>query len=196
VAQVTAEDVVDLYSGLLEQGVQLWVDGGWGVDALLGRQTRSHKDLDAIVAFEHLPALARFLSERGFSLKLIWENNRWAHCPEPPALVGREHPAVEAATAFVLEDDSGRELDFHVVRFDEYGRGMPAWNSDFVFPPEAFAGLGTVGGTGVRCLSAETQMRTHTGYVLKESDVHDLRLLHDRFGIDYPDEIADLLSAP
>jgi lincosamide nucleotidyltransferase A/C/D/E len=196
VAQVTAEDVVDLYSGLLERGVQLWVDGGWGVDALLGWQTRSHKDFDAIAAFEDLPALARFLSERGFSLKLIWEENRWAPCPEPPSLVGRERPAVEAATAFVLEDDSGRELDFHVVRFDEYGRGMPAWNSDFVFPPEAFAGLGTVGGTGVRCLSAETQMRTHTGYVLKESDVHDLRLLHDRFGIDYPDEVADLLSAP
>ena len=193
--QVTAEDVVDLYSGLLERGVQLWVDGGWGIDALLERQTRPHKDFDAIAAFEDLPALAQFLSERGFSLKLIWENNRWAPCPEPPALVGRERPAVEAATAFVLEDGSGRELDFHVVRFDEHGRGTPAWASDLVFPPEAFAGLGTVGGTRVRCLSAETQMRTHTGYALKESDVHDLRLLHDRFGIDYPDEVADLLSA-
>jgi hypothetical protein len=31
--------------------------------------------------------------------------------------------------------------------------------------------------------------------VLQESDVHDLRLLHERFGIDYPDEVADLLSA-
>jgi len=195
VTQVTAEDVVDLYSGLLERGVQLWVDGGWGIDALLERQTRPHKDFDAIAAFEDLPALAQFLSERGFSLKLIWENNRWAPCPEPPALVGRERPAVEAATAFVLEDGSGRELDFHVVRFDEHGRGTPAWASDLVFPPEAFAGLGTVGGTRVRCLSAETQMRTHTGYALKESDVHDLRLLHDRFGIDYPDEVADLLSA-
>ena len=56
-------------------------------------------------------------------------------------------------------------------------------------------GVGIVGGTRVRCLSAETQMRTHTGYALKESDMHDLRLLHDRFGIDYPDEIADLFSA-
>jgi len=195
VAQVTAEDVVELYSGLLARDVQLWVDGGWGIDALLERQTRSHKDFDAIVAFEDLPALSRFLSERGFALKVIWLENRWAPYSELLALIGREHPAVEAATAFVLNDDSGRELDFHVVRFDEYGRGMPAWNSDFVFPPEALAGLGIAGGTRVRCLSAETQMRTHTGYVLQESDVHDLRLLHDRFGIDYPDEVADLLSA-
>ncbi len=193
--QVTSEDVVDLYSGLLARGVQLWVDGGWGIDALLGRQTRPHKDLDAIVAFGDLPALARFLGGRGFALKEIWSENLWTPCPEPPALIGRERPAAEAATAFVLHDGSGCELDFHVVRFDEHGHEIPAWNSDFVFPPEAFAGLGIVGSTRVRCLSAETHMRTHTGYVLKESDVHDLRLLHDRFGIDYPDEVADLLSA-
>ena len=162
---------------------------------MLERQTRSHKDFDAIVAFEDLPALTRFLSGCGFALKEIWPENRWAPCPELLALIGREHPAVEVATAFVLKDDSSRELDFHVVRFDEYGHGIPAWNSDFVFPPEAFAGLGIVGSKRVRCLSTETQMRTHTGYVLQESDVHDLRLLHDRFGIDYPDELADLLSA-
>ncbi|MEJ7840702.1 MAG: hypothetical protein WKF95_02940 [Rubrobacter sp.] len=193
--QVTTEDVVDLYSGLLARGVQLWVDGGWGIDALLERQTRPHKDFDAIVAFEDLPALTRFLSGCGFALKEIWPENRWAPCPELLALIGRGHPAVEVATAFVLKDDSSRELDFHVVRFDECGQGIPAWNGDFVFPPEAFAGLGIVGSKRVRCLSAETQMRTHTGYVLQESDVHDLRLLRDRFGIDYPDEFADLLSA-
>jgi lincosamide nucleotidyltransferase A/C/D/E len=193
--QVTAEDVVELYSGLLARGVQLWVDGGWGIDALLGRQTRPHKDFDAMVAFENLPALTRFLSGRGFALKVIWPENRWALCPEPPALIGRERPAVEAATAFVLNDDSGRELDFHVVRFNEHGLGMPAWNSDVIFPPDAFAGEGIVGGTRVRCLSAEVQMSTHTGYALQESDLHDLRLLHDWFGIDYPDEVAGLFSA-
>ncbi len=110
-------------------------------------------------------------------------------------MVGRERPAVEAATAFVLEDGSGRELDFHLVRLDEHGRWAPAWDTDLVFPPEAFAGMGTVGGTRVRCLPAEMQMRTHTSYALKESDMHDLRLLHERFGIDYPDEVANLFSA-
>jgi hypothetical protein len=64
---VTAEDVIDLYSGLLARGVQLWVDGRWGIDALLEHQARPHKDFDAIVAFEDLPTLTRFLS--GFALK-------------------------------------------------------------------------------------------------------------------------------
>jgi hypothetical protein len=48
------------------------VDGGWGVDALLERQTRSCKDFDAIVAFEGLPALTRFLSGCGFALEETW----------------------------------------------------------------------------------------------------------------------------
>ena len=193
--RTTAEDVIELYSGLRAEGVRIWVDGGWGIDALLGRQTRLHKDFDALVALEDLPALTHFLGGRGFALKLIWENNRWAPSSEPLALIGRERPAVEAATAFVLEDGLSRELDFHIVRFDEHGHGVPAWDNDLIFPPEAFAGVGTIGGRRVRCLSAEMQMRTHTGYALKESDIHDLRLLHNRFGIDYPEEVADLFSA-
>jgi lincosamide nucleotidyltransferase A/C/D/E len=188
--RATTEAVIELYSGLRAEGVRVWVDGGWGIDALLGRQTRPHKDFDAIAAFEDLPALTHFLGGRGFALKLIWEENRWAPSSELLALIGRERPAVEAATAFVLEDGSGRELDFHIVRFDEHGHWVPAWDSDLNFPPEAFGGVGTIGSTRVRCLSAEMQMRTHTGYALKESDIHDLRLLHDRFGIDYPEEVA------
>ena len=193
--RMTAEDLVDLYSGLAAWGIGLWVDGGWGIDALLGRQTRPHKDFDAIAAFEDLPAITRFLGGRGFAPKVIWPENRWAPSPELPVLIGRQSPAVEAATAFVLEDGSGREVDFHIVHLDEHGRLVPGWETELVFPPEAFDGQGNIGGTRVRCLSAEMQMRTHTGYALKETDLHDLRLLHDRFGVDYPDESADLFSA-
>ena len=193
--RATAEDVIALYAALRAEGIRLWMDGGWGIDALLGRQTRPHKDFDAIAAFEDLPALTQLLDSRGFALKLIWEENRWAPSPELLALIGRSRPAVEAATAFVLEDGLGRELDLHIVRFDEHGQWVPAWDSDLAFPPEAFAGVGTIGGTRVLCLSAEMQMRTHTGYALKESDIHDLRLLHERFGIDYPEEVADFFLA-
>jgi lincosamide nucleotidyltransferase A/C/D/E len=146
--RATAEDVIELYSALR-------AEGGWGIDALLGRQTRPHKDFDAIAAFEDLPALTRLLDSRGFALKLIWEENRWAPSSELLALIGRERPAVEAATAFVLEDGLGRELDLHIVRLDEHGQWVPAWDSDLIFPPEAFAGVGTIGGTRVLCLSAE-----------------------------------------
>lgn len=29
--------------------MRVWLDGGWGVDALLGRQTRPHDDMDIVI---------------------------------------------------------------------------------------------------------------------------------------------------
>src|SRR5690242_455224 len=46
--QMRAEEVVALYTLLDDHGVRLWVDGGWGIDALLAEQTRPHKDLDVL----------------------------------------------------------------------------------------------------------------------------------------------------
>jgi lincosamide nucleotidyltransferase A/C/D/E len=37
-ADVEAEDVVEVVAFLEGLGVEVWLDGGWGVDALLGRQ--------------------------------------------------------------------------------------------------------------------------------------------------------------
>jgi lincosamide nucleotidyltransferase A/C/D/E len=37
-------DVIDIYSALDRQGINIWIDGGWGVDALLNKQSRPHKD--------------------------------------------------------------------------------------------------------------------------------------------------------
>ena len=52
---MTAADVIDLYSELEHLGIAIWADGGWGVDALLGQQTRTHSDLDIVVEQKHLP---------------------------------------------------------------------------------------------------------------------------------------------
>jgi hypothetical protein len=44
-----AHDVLDFYKTMSDVGVDVWIDGGWGVDALLGKQTRQHKDLDIAI---------------------------------------------------------------------------------------------------------------------------------------------------
>lgn len=41
-----SNDVVKLYKLFEENGIEVWIDGGWGIDALLGEQTRPHQDLD------------------------------------------------------------------------------------------------------------------------------------------------------
>jgi lincosamide nucleotidyltransferase A/C/D/E len=46
---MTAADVVEILGWLGTASVDVWLDGGWGVDALVGEQTREHNDLDLIV---------------------------------------------------------------------------------------------------------------------------------------------------
>ncbi len=190
------EDVIEIYASLLEHGVRIWIDGGWGVDALLERQTRAHKDLDAIVSFDDLPAMTAVLSERGFVLKHIWDENQWLRHEGRVLLIGPGETGGEVATAFVLRDALGREIDIHVMQFDERGRGTPAWRSIVPFPTDALTGRGVIAGSPVRCLSAAAQMRTHTGYPLQEKDIRDLRALHQRFGVAYPEEHSHLRTNP
>jgi lincosamide nucleotidyltransferase A/C/D/E len=186
------EAAAELYSLLADQGVGLWVDGGWGVDALLGEQTRPHKDLDLFVRLEDLATIIRVLVPLGFALKNIWEENRWVGYPVPVPLIAKESVGMDVATAFVLDDDLGREIDIHVLAFDACGNGVPAWNTDVFLPASAFTGHGTIAGTPVHCLSAPMQMLTHAGYTLQDKDICDLRLLYERFGVDYPPEHATL----
>src|SRR6202790_2175530 len=54
---MSGDDVVELVRLLEGSGVSVCVDGGWGVDALLGEQTRPHADLDIAVPHAHVPAL-------------------------------------------------------------------------------------------------------------------------------------------
>ncbi len=190
------QDVLKLYTLLGDHGVQLWLDGGWGIDALLGRQTRPHKDLDAFVAFADLPTLTTVLSQQGFGLKQIWEENQWLRHVGPVPLISNPATGDEIATAFVLNDARGRELDCHVLHIDEHGYPTPAWRCRLAFAPDDLSGQGMIAGVPVQCLSAAMHMGTHTGYQLQAKDKQDLRHLHEQFGIAYPAELAYLRTEP
>ena len=63
-----AQDVVAAVDALSEAGFDVVVAGGWGIDALLGRQTRRHSDLDLLVAGGRsaVQAAAAVLAELGY----------------------------------------------------------------------------------------------------------------------------------
>jgi len=90
---MTAADVVELVRLLRVHNVDVVLDGGWGVDALLERQTRPHADLDIAIAEDQVATLRRVLDERGFRVQ-----GESAHQPHN----------------FVLVDAVGRRLDVHV----------------------------------------------------------------------------------
>jgi len=63
---MTAEDVLEIIDWLEQQGVEVWLNGGWGVDALLGRQTREHQDLDLTISAKDRGAYSLAMQALGF----------------------------------------------------------------------------------------------------------------------------------
>lgn len=100
--EMTPEALVNLLQLFASTGIEVWLDGGWGVDALLGTQTRPHKDVDLILRVADLPRLLEILGTRGFEIK-----------PE-----GSE-------SNFVFEDRSGLEVDVHAIVFDRWKWHLP-----------------------------------------------------------------------
>jgi lincosamide nucleotidyltransferase A/C/D/E len=167
--EMRAEALVDLLQLFERAGIEVWLDGGWAVDALLGRQTRPHKDVDIILRTVDLPGLREILGSRGFEI---------------------QHGGTESN--FVLADHAGLEVDVHAIVFDRDGNGVYRMEngSDWIFPAAGFSGRGVVGDIGVRCLSPEAQVLCHAhGYVPTEKDFRDMELLQARFGVDLPPQL-------
>ena len=161
----TAADVLRVLGLLSDAGVEVWVSGGWGVDALVGRQTRTHRDLDLLVPLPQSLQAANALSSAGFTLETDW-----------------------FPTRFEVIDRHGAVVDVHPIRFDPDGAArleLPDgewWHLD----AESFDGRGAIGGRSVRCMSVAQQVRNHTGYEPSDADRHDLALLAEQFGLDVP----------
>jgi hypothetical protein len=77
-------------------------------------------------------------------------------------------------------------VEGHPVRFDDQGNGhlLSEDGEPFGYSAEAFAATGSVSGYRVACLSAKAQMSSHSwGYEPGgDTDVRDMRLLHERLG--------------
>jgi lincosamide nucleotidyltransferase A/C/D/E len=151
-------------------GIDVWLDGGWGVDALLGRETREHDDLDLVVELRDLARVVELLAELGYELV-----------------------AGSAPGSMVLVDREGRQVDVHPVALDAEGGGVYEMDdgASWVYPAEGFSGRGTVNGRPVRCLSPEVQVLVHAGYELTDKDYRELYLLRERFGVEIPADLVE-----
>jgi lincosamide nucleotidyltransferase A/C/D/E len=168
-SEMTAKAVVDLLQLFQSAGIEVWLDGGWAVDAVLGSQTRPHKDVDIILRVADLPKLREVLANRGFAAR-----------------------KGGTASNFVLADRSGLEVDVHAIVFDRDGNGVYRMQngSDWIFPATGFRGQGIINGHIVRCLSPEIQVLCHAhGYIPSETDILDMELLQARFGVELPPQL-------
>lgn len=162
-SELKARCVVDFWSLAEKNGLDICIDGGWAVDAVLEKQTREHGDLDIALPSSRVPDLRQLMSERGYH-----------EVPRPDSW---EHN-------FVLQDPNGRTLDVHSYELNPDGSnagGVP-------YTAEQLSGSGLVLGVAVRCVPPAWLVVFHTGYQLRENDYHDVQLLCSRFNLPVPVE--------
>jgi lincosamide nucleotidyltransferase A/C/D/E len=161
--EITASDVVELVQLLQQNHIDVCLDGGWGVDALLGEQTRPHADLDIAVQHKDVPRVRVLLEARGY----------------------KDVPRDDTRDCnFVLGDDQGRQIDVHSYTFDSAGNHVYGVK----YPADSLTGSGSVNGYPVRCISPEWMVKFHLGYEFDVNDYRDVRALCQRFGIEMPPE--------
>ena len=126
------EDVLAVTAALSGAGVGHWLAGGWGVDALVGRQTRPHRDLDLALDAAALDAALHGLAGLGYRPETDWlpSGSSWP-LPAP------------------------RWVDLHPVVFGPDGHGRQAGLDGTHFDyPAADLVTGVLAGQPLPCLSA------------------------------------------
>jgi lincosamide nucleotidyltransferase A/C/D/E len=161
---MTAAEVLDVLDRLDAAGVEWWIDGGWGVDALLERKTRLHDDLDFAVRAEDIHRLPTVFPE----FHRVHED-QWP-------------------SAYVLRAGDGRELDFHPLEFDERGDGWQpqAEGAAALWPREVLQARGLIAGREVRCTSPAFQIEAHLYDGYDDVDWEAVVVLCERFDLPLP----------
>jgi lincosamide nucleotidyltransferase A/C/D/E len=168
--EMTASDVIEFVRLLNSHGIDVCIDGGWGVDALLGQQTRPHNDLDIAVEHKDVPQIRALLEARGYT--------------DVPRDDTRD-------CNFVMGDAQGHLIDFHSYTFDAAGKltfGVP-------YPFDSLHGSGAINGFPVTCITPEWMVKFHTDYKLDENDYHDVKLLCQHFGFTIPADYAEFIAS-
>ena len=164
------EAVLRFWELARRNALDVCIDGGWAVDALLGEQTRPHNDLDIALPAARVPALRSLLTERGF--QEIPQPDSWEH-------------------NFVLRAANGETLDVHSYELHPDGSNRLGVS----YTAHHLSGQGSIAGTQVRCIRPDVLVGFHTGYEIDANDWHDVRLLCERFDIPVPEIYAPFQKA-
>jgi lincosamide nucleotidyltransferase A/C/D/E len=155
-----AGDVVEILDRLVQARIDAWVDGGWGVDALLGTQTRRHSDLDLAIREGDIERATAALS--GFAHDLNAK----------PGLPDR----------FVLMDARRRIVDIHPLTTE-----APRYSADDLAGTGVIGGR-AVRCLSARAQVANHS--GYTNHSPDAIDYRDMRALAERFGVALPPEYA------
>lgn len=151
----TTEDLMNIVSLLEESNIKYWIDGGWGVDILLGKQSRNHRDIDVDFDANDTERLLKILINNGYIIKIDWKPVR-----------------------IELYSDKRGYLDIHpfILNNDGTSKQVDLDGGYYEFAADYF-GNAIFNGKSIPCISLKGQQIFHTGYELRDVDKHDLEIL-------------------
>ncbi|MGV8026002.1 MAG: nucleotidyltransferase domain-containing protein [Anaerolineaceae bacterium] len=167
--EIAAQDVIEFVQLMSQNKIEVWIDGGWGVDVLLGSQTRLHEDLDIAVRHRDAGRIQALLEERGYVE--VPRNDSWL-------------------CNFVMGDEQGHLIDVHSCEFDNEGKCI----FGVAYPFDSLKGSGSIDGFSVQCITPEWLVKFHTGYPLDENDYQDVKALCQKFKLKIPVEYKDFVK--
>ena len=162
-------EVLRVLDALEAAGVRAGITGGWGIDALLRRETRQHGDLDLGVAAEAVDQAIEAARPLGYAVTL----------DERPARVA-------------VESDLGR-IDLHPIAWGPSGAGVQTGSDGEVFhyPAGSLDAEGEIAGRKVRCATPDLQLAFHAHYEPRDHDRRDMQALARAFGLSLPPSYRD-----
>jgi lincosamide nucleotidyltransferase A/C/D/E len=166
-------ELVLVMDSLESRGIPYWLAGGWGIDALVGRSTRRHRDIDVVIEnFEvNEPNVRKAFVELGFCHVNMDRGGAW--------MPSRSN----------FEDVAGHRIELLAI---DWGYIRDVFELDPKHGPKSDGTADDVAGeiytTGslnerrVPCLTVGAQLLFHTGFPLESAGQLDVALLHDEFG--------------
>jgi len=166
---VEATEVLRVLAVLEAAGVRPGLAGGWGIDALLRRQTRVHGDVDLGVAAEAVDSAIDALRGIGYAVTLD------------------QRPA-----RLVLVGGTGK-VDLHPIAWGPTGTGIQTGfdGEIFEYPPGSLEAEGLIAGEAVRCGTPSLQLAFHEHYLPRDHDRADMAALAEEFGLPLPPAYRD-----
>jgi len=158
---MTSEKAIELYHWFKENGIAVWIVGGFCVDALLGKQTREHGDLDIAVHRQDNAPLRQLLENNGYEEERREDSSEYM---------------------YFMKNKAGQGIDIHAFEYDAHGKNTYG----VAFPFGSLTGTGLIEGQEVNCVSPEFMFQFITCYEPREKDLSDLRALSEKFGFEWP----------
>ena len=154
---VTKEDLLNIIDLLESTKITYWIDGGWGVDLLFGKQTRNHRDIDINFDAKYTDELIEFLLNKGYKIDTDW-------LPVRMELYSNEYGYLDIHPFILNEDGTSKQADLE-----------GGW---YEFEKDYFDNVNFEGKI-IPCISLKGQKIFHTGYELREKDKHDISILEN-----------------